>query len=320
MIGCSRCRHRYTGRHSARHTNGKPSPSASILRPDHGTTQRPSRSFDSSVQALLAPGGPGRRKQLDRQAHVVGMMVGTALMFIGFLDVFLSISGGFEINVVPLLIYFSGIAVWANAVVENPTIRYSLMAGSVLISLAFFHYGEVLFWHKQVVFWSTVASSCISCSTTPSRRPEEPRTFNPRSSPVNSSLLQPPDDHCRHHPGSQRSPLVSTRRSPTRPRSDSTTSSSSTAAVPIETCADRRSVPATFRTGPSPLPHAPPDRPRQVAHGSSTPGPPPPVRGPAVPSRRYPTPANARQAISTALSDKACVGGRFDVRFDSPRR
>ena len=81
------------------------------------------------------------------------MMIGTAfLMFIGFLDVFLSISGGFEINVVPLLIYFGGIAVWANAVVENPTIRYSLMAGAVLISLAFFHYGEVLFWHKQVVF------------------------------------------------------------------------------------------------------------------------------------------------------------------------
>ena len=30
-------------------------------------------------------------------------------------------------------------------------------------------------------------------------------------------------------------------------------------------------------------------------------------------------PSNARQAIATALSDKACVGGRFDVRFDSPR-
>lgn len=92
----------------------------------------------------------------ERQAHVTGMMIGTALMFIGFLNVFLSISGGFEINVVPLLIYFGGIAVWANAVVENPTIRYSLMAGSILISLAFFHYGEVLFWHKQVVFWSTI--------------------------------------------------------------------------------------------------------------------------------------------------------------------
>lgn len=104
-----------------------------------------------------SPHRPDDESTAERQAHVFGMMVGTALMFIGFLDVFLSISGGFEINVVPLLIYFSGIAVWSNAVVENPTVRYSLMAGSVLISLAFFHYGEVLFWHKQVVFWSTVA-------------------------------------------------------------------------------------------------------------------------------------------------------------------
>ncbi|MBL8070290.1 MAG: TIGR04283 family arsenosugar biosynthesis glycosyltransferase [Nitrospira sp.] len=30
-------------------------------------------------------------------------------------------------------------------------------------------------------------------------------------------------------------------------------------------------------------------------------------------------PSNARQAIATTLSDQACVGGRFDVRFDSPR-
>ncbi len=84
------------------------------------------------------------------------MMTGTALMFIGFLNVFLSISGGFEINVVPLLIYFGGLAVWANAVIENPTVRYGVMTVAVVLALGFFHYGEVLFWHKQVVFWSTV--------------------------------------------------------------------------------------------------------------------------------------------------------------------
>ena len=92
----------------------------------------------------------------ERQMRVAGMMVGTALIFIGFLDVFLSISGGFEINVVPLLIYFGGVAVWANAVVENMTLRYSLIGGALLLAAVFFHYGEVLFWHKQVVFWSTV--------------------------------------------------------------------------------------------------------------------------------------------------------------------
>ena len=83
-------------------------------------------------------------------------MVGTALMFIGFLDVFLSISGGFEINVVPFLIYFGGLAVWANAVIETPVLRYGVMTVAIVLALGFFHYGEVLFWHKQVVFWSTV--------------------------------------------------------------------------------------------------------------------------------------------------------------------
>ena len=92
----------------------------------------------------------------DKQMRVAGMIVGTALIFIGFLDVFLSISGGFEIDVIPLLIYFGGVAVWANAVVENMTLRYSLIGVSLLLTAVLFHYGEVLFWHKQVVFWSTV--------------------------------------------------------------------------------------------------------------------------------------------------------------------
>lgn len=92
----------------------------------------------------------------EQQMRVVGLMVGAALMFIGFLNVFLSISGGFEINVVPFLIYFGGLAVWANAAIEMPMLRYSVMTGAIVLALGFFHYGEVLFWHKQVVFWATV--------------------------------------------------------------------------------------------------------------------------------------------------------------------
>ena len=88
--------------------------------------------------------------------RVAGMVVGTALIFIGFLDVFLSISGGFEIDVIPFMIYFGGIAIWANSVVENTTLRYSVIGGALLLAGVFYHYGEVLFWHKQVLFWSTV--------------------------------------------------------------------------------------------------------------------------------------------------------------------
>lgn len=103
-----------------------------------------------------SPAPPEDESGNDRQLSVAGMMTGTALMFIGFLNVFLSISGGFEINAVPLLIYFGGLAVWANAVIENPALRYGVMTGAIALALGFFHYGEVLFWHKQVVFWSTV--------------------------------------------------------------------------------------------------------------------------------------------------------------------
>ncbi|NWF73380.1 MAG: hypothetical protein HXY51_10135 [Nitrospirae bacterium] len=92
----------------------------------------------------------------ENQMRVAGMIVGTALIFIGFLDIFLSISGGFEIDYIPFLIYFGGVAVWANAVIENATFRYSIIGGALLLGAIFFHYGEVLFWHKQVVFWGTV--------------------------------------------------------------------------------------------------------------------------------------------------------------------
>jgi hypothetical protein len=104
-----------------------------------------------------APSDPKEpRDNSDHQVHVIGLMVGTALMFIGFLNIFLSISGGFEINVVPFLIYFGGLAVWANAAIETPAIRYGVMAMAVTLALGLFQYGEVLFWHKQVLFWTTI--------------------------------------------------------------------------------------------------------------------------------------------------------------------
>jgi hypothetical protein len=102
------------------------------------------------------PKSDPQESESDHPTHVMGLMVGTALMFIGFLNVFLSISGGFEINVVPFLIYFGGLAVWANAAIETPVIRYGVMTVAIALALALFQYGEVLFWHKQVVFWATI--------------------------------------------------------------------------------------------------------------------------------------------------------------------
>ncbi len=92
----------------------------------------------------------------DSQLSTAGIMTGSMLMFIGFLNVLLSISGGFEITVFPLILYFAGMAIWANAAIEQPTPRYIVMAVAIVLGLAFFHYGEIHFWHKQVVFWFTI--------------------------------------------------------------------------------------------------------------------------------------------------------------------
>ena len=118
----------------------------SDLPPPHNESLAPSRPAEPEEQ------GAGN----EHQIHVIGLMVGTALMFIGFLNVFLSISGGFEINLVPFLIYFGGLAIWANAAIETPTFRYGVMALAITLALGLFQYGEVLFWHKQVLFWVTI--------------------------------------------------------------------------------------------------------------------------------------------------------------------
>jgi VIT1/CCC1 family predicted Fe2+/Mn2+ transporter len=93
----------------------------------------------------------------DRQFNTAEMMVGTAMMFVGFLNVLLSISGGFEMaGVVPVLLYFAGMAIWAHATIVNPSVKYTVMIVAITAALAFLSYGEVLFWHKQVIFWGTI--------------------------------------------------------------------------------------------------------------------------------------------------------------------
>jgi len=93
----------------------------------------------------------------DHHMRVMGKMVGTAFIFLGFLQVFLSISGGFELGgVVAMLLYFGGLAIWANAAIDHPMTRWAVTIGSIGIAVGFLNFGEILFWHKQVVFWSTI--------------------------------------------------------------------------------------------------------------------------------------------------------------------
>ena len=106
--------------------------------------------------------GPSRPKDKDeegedRQMKVGMRMMGSAMVFIGFLQVFLSASTGAEITVFPMILYFTGMALWAYSSIEQLTIRNTVIGLSIICALAFFHFGEVLFWHKYVIYWGTIA-------------------------------------------------------------------------------------------------------------------------------------------------------------------
>lgn len=107
----------------------------------------------------------------ERQMKVGMKMVGAAMVFIGFIQVFMSASTGAEITVFPMILYFTGLALWAYSSIERPTIRVVVIAASILCALAFFHFGEVLFWHKYVIYWGTIAMVVYFMFQTPKKPP-----------------------------------------------------------------------------------------------------------------------------------------------------
>jgi len=115
-------------------------------------TDLPERSATPSP----APSDGPQPHDHEPHTYVPGMIIGSALVFLGFLTIFLSLSGGFEIDYKPLVLYFSGLAIWAYSAIANLTIRYTVVIVVVTLALAIAHYGEVHFWHKQVIFWATV--------------------------------------------------------------------------------------------------------------------------------------------------------------------
>jgi hypothetical protein len=108
-------------------------------------------------------------EQENRQMRVAMKMVGSAMVFIGFLQVFLSVNTGAEISIFPMIIYFSGMALWAYSSVDTPSIRYTVIALSLLCAMAFMHFGEVLFWHKYMIYWGTVGMVVFFMFQTPKK-------------------------------------------------------------------------------------------------------------------------------------------------------
>jgi len=120
--------------------------------------QKPTPSSTPPSPPMRQPRPPSEEDddKENLQMRVAMKMIGSAMVFIGFLQVFLAAQTGAEITVFPMFIYFGGMALWAHSSIENSTTRYLVIAFSLLCGLAFFHFGEVLFWHIYVIYWCTV--------------------------------------------------------------------------------------------------------------------------------------------------------------------
>ena len=120
-------------------------------------------------------GPPSQEPELDTETHealqmkVAMKMVGSAMVFIGFIQVFLSASTGAEITIFPMILYFAGMALWAHSSVKIPTIRYLVIAFSTVCALGFIQLGEVLFWHKYVIYWGTIGMVVFFMFQTPKK-------------------------------------------------------------------------------------------------------------------------------------------------------
>lgn len=132
--------------------------------PDQKTQETSPPSEPRTRQIPGVPvGPPSSESEVDQEAHealqmkVAMKMVGSAMVFVGFIQVFLSASTGAEITIFPMILYFSGLALWAHSSVKHVFVRYVVIGLSIVCILLFLQLGEVLFWHKYVIYWGTIA-------------------------------------------------------------------------------------------------------------------------------------------------------------------
>ena len=141
--------------------------------------QQPPPMVPDSPPGMTAPRRPLPPPEEETEAHealqmkVAMRFLGSAMVFIGFIQVFLSLGTGTEISVFPMIIYFGGLALWAHSSIQIPKVRYTVIAFSLLCALAFIQYGEVLFWHKYVIYWGTIAMVVYFMFQTPKKPSQE---------------------------------------------------------------------------------------------------------------------------------------------------
>ncbi len=135
--------------------------------PERQTGDAPGHSDAPGAPPRQVPGvpvgSPRATPDIDQETHealqmnVAMKMVGSAMVFVGFIQVFMSSSTGAEISIFPLMLYFAGLALWAHSSVKIPAVRYLVIAFSLICAAGFYELGEVLPWHKTVIYWGTIA-------------------------------------------------------------------------------------------------------------------------------------------------------------------
>lgn len=132
--------------------------------PDQKTQETSPPSEPPTRQVPGVPvGPPSAESEVDQEAHealqmkVAMKMVGSAMVFVGFIQVFLSLNTGAEITIFPIILYFSGLALWAHSSVKNVSVRYVVIGLSIVCIFLIHQLEEVLFWHKYVIYWGTIA-------------------------------------------------------------------------------------------------------------------------------------------------------------------
>ena len=155
--------------------------------PDQKTQETSPPSEPRTRQIPGVPvGPPSSESEVDQEAHealqmkVAMKMVGSAMVFVGFIQVSLSLNTGAEINFFPIILYFSGLALWAHSSVKHVFVRYVVIGLSIfivcilvfcqlvetnlatrhnifIVCILVFCQQGVLFWHKYVIYWGTIA-------------------------------------------------------------------------------------------------------------------------------------------------------------------
>tara|TARA_B100000315_G_C14539257_1_gene570022 strand:- start:202 stop:555 length:354 start_codon:yes stop_codon:yes gene_type:complete len=95
----------------------------------------------------------GQSRQEPDHILAVERILGFVLLFVGFIPVLLSLSSPmFEVGITPFLMFIAGIIFTVHSVFSHWS-RWIVIGIAVFLDIAILVNGEVVLWHKQILFF-----------------------------------------------------------------------------------------------------------------------------------------------------------------------